>query len=226
MARGSSRFVPKTDDSCTDGLAVVGYARVSTGEQWESGAGLAAQRDAIRNECTRRGWRLVAIYEDTASGKSLAGRGGLEAALTMVESKEASALVVAKLDRLSRSLQDFANLMARSHRRGWALVALDLGLDSTTAQGELMASVLAVFSQFERRLIGQRTRDALAVKRAQGVRLGRPRTISLEVRGRIRRARAQGLTYREIAAALNADQVPTAHGGKQWYPSTVAKANA
>lgn len=226
VGTGSSGFVHQSDDWCTDGLAVVGYVRVSTGEQFESGAGLEAQREAIRKECVRRGWRLIATYEDTASGKSLAGRRGLEEALAAVESSEASALVVAKLDRLSRSLQDFANLMARSQRRDWALVALDLGLDSTTAQGELMASVLAVFSQFERRLIGQRTRDALAVKRAQGVRLGRPRSLSEDVRERIRAARAQGQTYRQIAAALNADRVPTAHGGKQWYPSTVAKAHA
>ena len=134
-----------------------------------------AQRLAIEAECARRGWVLLRIEEDAASGRSMSGRPGLARALEAVETGAAEALIVAKLDRLSRSLIDFASMMERGQRRGWALVALDLGVDTTTPQGEMMASVLAVFAQFERRLIGQRTRDALAVKRAQGVRLGRPR---------------------------------------------------
>lgn len=63
--------------------------------------------------------------------------------------------------------------MERARKSRWALVALDIGVDTTTPAGEMMANVLAVFAQFERRLIGQRTREALAVKRLQGVRLGR-----------------------------------------------------
>ena len=87
-----------------------------------------------------------------------------------------------------------------------------------------MANVLATFAQFERRLIGQRTRDALAMKRAAGVVLGRPRTMREEVRRRIVAERAAGRSTPAIAAGLNADGVPTAHGGRRWYPSTVAKA--
>ena len=75
--------------------------------------------------------------------------------------------MVAKLDRLSRSLLDFAALMEQARSSGWNLVALDLGVDTSTPAGEMMASVLATFAQFERRLIGQRTKDALAVKRAK-----------------------------------------------------------
>jgi len=167
--------------------AVVGYIRVSTAEQADSGAGLEAQRAAIEAEAQRRGWTLVGTFEDAgASGKSMNGRPGLQEVLQAVERGDAQALVVAKLDRLSRSLLDFASLMERGRKRGWSLVALDLGVDSSTPAGEMMASVLATFAQFERRLIGQRTRDALAVKRAQGVQLGRPREISEEVVERIR----------------------------------------
>lgn len=89
------------------------------------------------------------------------------AALEAVEGGQADALCVAKLDRLSRSLLDFAGLMERSRKRGWSLVALDLGVDTSTPSGEMMASVLATFAQFERRLIGERTRAALAEKRAR-----------------------------------------------------------
>jgi DNA invertase Pin-like site-specific DNA recombinase len=198
--------------------------RVSTDEQADHGAGLEAQRAAIVRECERRGWQLVRIEEDAASGRSMAGRPGLSAALEAVETGDAEALIVAKLDRLSRSLLDFAALMARAQRRSWALVALDLGVDTTTPQGEMMASVLAVFAQFERRLIGQRTRDALAVKRAQGVKLGRPPAMPRALRQRLRAMREDGMTYRAIASVLEGDGVPTAHGGERWHASTVARA--
>jgi DNA invertase Pin-like site-specific DNA recombinase len=85
--------------------SVVGYIRVSTAEQADSGAGLEAQRAAITAEAERRGWQLVHVFEDAgASGKSLSGRQGLQEALQAVEEGQAQALVVAKLDRLSRSL--------------------------------------------------------------------------------------------------------------------------
>jgi DNA invertase Pin-like site-specific DNA recombinase len=84
-----------------------------------------------------------------------------------------------------------------------------------------MASILATFSQLERRLIGQRTREALAIKRTQGVRLGRPRSLSDEVVSRVVRARGDGQSLRAIASALNDESVPTAQGGAQWHASTV-----
>ena len=204
-----------------DPAAVVGYVRVSTDEQADSGLGLAAQRAAIVGECERRGWTLVAIHEDAGlSGKTLARR-GLAEALSAVESGAAGGIVVAKLDRLSRSLADFANLMARAQIGRWNLVALDLGVDLATAAGEFMANVMASAAQWERRIIGQRTRDALAVKRSQGVKLGRPATLDPAVVDRIRDAHDGGAGWSAIASDLNADRVPTAHGGARWYPSTV-----
>jgi DNA invertase Pin-like site-specific DNA recombinase len=130
-------------------------------------------------------------------------------------------LVVAKLDRLSRSLLDFSALMERSRKGRWALVALDLGVDTTTPSGEMMANVLAVFAHFERRLIGQRTKDALAVKRSEGVRLGRPPQLPESVRSRIRDLRKEQRSLASIAKELNREGVPTAQGGRAWYPSTV-----
>jgi DNA invertase Pin-like site-specific DNA recombinase len=202
-------------------LKAVGYVRVSTDDQADSGAGLEAQRRAIRDEASRRGWQLVEVVEDAASGKSLAGRPGLQKALRAVEDGRADTLVVAKLDRLSRSLLDFSALMERSRKGGWAFVALDLGVDTTTPAGEMMANVLAVFAHFERRLIGQRTKDALAVKKSEGVHLGRPRRLPESVRMRIRDLRVQGRSFAFIARELNSDGVPTAQGGRAWYPSSV-----
>src|SRR5438128_11842459 len=202
-------------------MRVIGYVRVSTDEQRSSGGGLAAQRAAIEAECCRRGWQLVELIEDGGySAKDLKRPGG-QIALETLRRGDAGALVVAKLDRLSRSMLDFTAVMAKATKQGWALVALDCAVDTTTPAGEAMANVLATFAQFERRLIGQRTREALAVKRQEGVRLGRPRTLPEQVRNRIRRERTKRRSLAAIAAALNADGVPTAHGGARWHASTV-----
>lgn len=203
-------------------MKVVGYARVSTGEQGQSGAGLAAQRDAIERECDRRGWELVEIVEDVGHSARTLRRPGIQFVLEQLRAGIADGLVVAKLDRLSRSMFDFTAVMAQAQREDWAVVALDLGVDTTMPAGEAMANVLATFAQFERRLIGQRTKEALAAKRAQGVRLGRPPVLSDEIRQRIRRERdLPGTTLATIADGLNADGIPTAHGGMQWWPATV-----
>ncbi len=203
---------------------MIGYVRVSTDEQAASGAGLEAQRAAILSEAQRRGWHLVDVIEDAGySGKTLR-RPGIATALEALRSKRADTLVVAKLDRLSRSMLDFALLMDRATREHWALVALDVGVDTTTPSGEAMANVMATFAQFERRLIAQRTRDALAQRRLAGVRLGRPRTLSDDVLRRIATERTSGSTLTAIADRLTADGVPTAQGGRRWYASTVSKA--
>jgi DNA invertase Pin-like site-specific DNA recombinase len=205
-------------------MRVIAYLRVSTVEQGESGAGLEAQLAAINGEVTRRGWELVAVHRDVGvSGKSLARREGLASAIADLESGHADALIVSKLDRLSRSLLDFAGLMERSRVQGWSLVALDLGVDTSTPSGEMMANILATFAQFERRLIGQRTREALAVKRAQGIRLGRPPVLPQDVRDRIHSGRGTGKTLRAIAAELNADGIATAHGGQKWHVETIRR---
>lgn len=204
--------------------SVVGYVRVSTQEQAESGAGLDAQRAAIRAEAGRRGWRLVEICEDAGLGGGRLDRPGLRRALELVETSAAEALMVSKLDRLSRSLLDFAGLMDRSRRRGWSLVALDLNVDTSTPQGALMANVVASFAQYERQLIGMRTREAMAAKKAQGGCFGRPRCIDNATRSRLAKMRRDGLTFRAIAARLNDENLPTAHGGKRWHHSTVRAA--
>ncbi len=201
---------------------MVGYTRVSTDEQASSGLGLKAQRTLIEAECERRGWELVQVFEDAgASGKAVSGRPALAKALWAVRGGDSGALVVAKLDRLSRSLLDFASLMEGARKEGWALVILDLGVDTTTPSGEMIANVMATFAQFERRLIGQRTKDALAVKKREGVKLGRPVMVDEVVVKRIARERRRGRSLREIADGLNVEGVSTAHGGSKWHASTV-----
>ncbi len=205
-------------------MRVIGYVRVSTEEQSISGAGLEAQRKAILAECKRRGWDDVVILEDAGYSAKDMKRPGVQEALRTLSSGDAGALVVAKLDRLSRSMLDLAGVMAQAQKQSWALVALDVAVDTSTPTGEAMAHVLATFAQLERRLISQRTRDALAIKKAQGVQLGRPRRMPDEIRERIRRMHADGDSLAAIARTLTAEEIPTAQGGVRWYPSTVRAA--
>jgi DNA invertase Pin-like site-specific DNA recombinase len=200
---------------------VVGYARVSTEEQARNGTSLAAQREAIAAECRRRGWKLVEVREDAGfSGKSLR-RPSIRAALEAVESGRADALVVSRLDRLTRSLRDFTALLERARRQGWALTIMDADVDTSTAAGEAMANVIGVFAQFERRRIGERTAEGIAKRRAAGQRWGRERAVPKQVAARIRRLRSRGWSYPKIAERLNSEGVATARGGRRWYPSTV-----
>jgi DNA invertase Pin-like site-specific DNA recombinase len=213
--------MPKAKKVPADPSNVVGYIRVSTEEQADSGLGLAAQRATIEAECARREWTLRAIHQDALSGKAVANRPGLAAALEDVESAAAAGIVVAKLDRLSRSLKDFAILMERAQKKGWNFVACDLGIDLSTPAGEFMANVMGSAAQWERRIISLRTKEALAVKRASGTRLGRPRTLPDDVVVRIIADREKGLSLSGIARQLNEEEVPTAHGGAKWHASTV-----
>jgi DNA invertase Pin-like site-specific DNA recombinase len=209
---------------------VLGYVRVSTDEQAKTGHGLAAQRAAIAAECERRGWDLVGIVGEVkgASAKSL-DRAGLQSVLARMDAHEADVLLVAKMDRLSRSLLQGAQVMERAKARRWALVALDLQVDTTTPAGEMLANVVLSTAQYERRLIGERTKAGLAAARAKGTTkdgrplvLGRPRSLSDAIVGRIVAERADGRSLPAIAAGLVADGVPTAQGGASWHPSTIA----
>lgn len=200
---------------------VVALTRCSTSEQADSGAGLVVQRAAIEAAAQARGWHVVAWFEDAGVSGGTLERPGLQAAIAMLERGEAASLVVSKLDRLSRSMLDFATLTERARKRGWSIICLDLGVDTSTPAGEMLANVLASFATYERRLISQRTKDALAVKKAEGVKIGRPRALADDVVARIADLRSQGMSYEKVARQLNADGVPTAHGGAKWYGATV-----
>ena len=204
------------------GLRAVRYHRVSTTEQAESGAGMDAQREATSIVCKHNSWNVVSVFEDNgASGKTI-HRPGLSAALEQLASRQADVLVVAKLDRLSRSVLDFTSMMYRAEKEGWHLAIHDIRLDTSSVNGRMVLNIMATLAQWEREIIAQRTREALQAKKASGVKLGRPGT-SLDVKQRIRGLRASGNTYQAIADQLNVERVPTGHGASQWQTSSVRK---
>ena len=202
-------------------MDVIGYLRVSTEEQGRSGLGLDAQRTVIEAQARARGWDVRWVADEAASAKSL-HRPGMRLALAALQRGEAQAIVVAKLDRLSRSVQDFAGLLDVARRQHWAVIALDLGVDTTTSAGELVANVMAAVAQWERRVIGERTSAALHAAQLRGVHVGRPAALDADSQQRLLDLRATGMSYKRIADTLNAESVPTAHGG-DWHPTTVSR---
>jgi DNA invertase Pin-like site-specific DNA recombinase len=204
---------------------VVGYVRVSTEEQAASGLGLAAQEAAIQAECDRRGVTLCAVYRDEGVSGSVPPdrRPGLSAAITALDAGEASTLMVAKVDRLGRSFADLALLTPLAERAGWGIVALNSPLDTTTPSGAAMSRMMAVFAALERDLISERTTSALAVRKSQGVVLGKPSQVTQEARARLSELRADGLTWRAIAERMNADGVPSGSGVPAWTAATARR---
>lgn len=201
---------------------MVTYLRVSTSEQSLSGLGIEAQRATVLGYAQRKELTILDEFCDQGiSAKSLKGRPGALAALEAVRSGKAAGLLVAKMDRLSRSVVDGASLMEQAAREGWTLHFADLDIDTSTPAGEMAANIIISGSQYERRLISQRTRDALAAKRARGERLGAAPALPAEVTRRIITERQQGRTFQSIADGLMADQVLTARGNALWYPATI-----
>ena len=196
--------------------------RVSTGEQGESGLGLKAQIAAIEAACAVRGWELVGIREEVKSGARADNRPVLEDVMRGLRGGEADAVVVAKLDRLSRSVVDAGRLLEQARKGGFNIVALDLGLDLSTPTGELVANVLAAVAQWERRMIGVRTSEALQVKIAGGWKSSAWEIrVPRAVRKRIVKMAQAGMSQREIANRLNADGVPAVGGC--WHRGTVIR---
>jgi DNA invertase Pin-like site-specific DNA recombinase len=206
-------------------MKAIGYIRVSTQEQAQSGLGLEAQAIAIRAEATRRGWDLEIIADEGESGSKV-DRPGLLIAKDKLARGEVQALIVAKQDRLMRSSLGWAQIVSQSKDQKWSLICLDINLDTASPMGECMGSILAAIAQLELENIRKRTKDALAVKKAQGYRLGRPATMPDETRARINALRNSGVTLQGVADTLNTEGIPTARGGSKWYASTVQKAIA
>lgn len=230
----------------THGERVVGYIRVSTDEQHDSGLGEEAQRQQIIEECERRGWELVRFEEDVMTGRHrptrlgdeagglrrmLRKRPGLVAALDACKAGEASGIVATKLDRLARSTLVFSQLVSVAQRQGTNIVVLGLNMDMFTPQGKMVASILATFAEFESEMISERTKAAMAVaakrRAANGeAPFGRParHQVPDELRARLRSMRDSGMGLRTIARTLNEEGVPTATGKGTWHPATVRSA--
>lgn len=209
-----------TEEDMTRAIA---YVRCSTSEQADSRLGLEAQRRALQDECARRGWELVETIEDAGYTARNVNRPGLRQALASLKRHGADVLVVSRLDRLSRSVQDFAAMLNTAQRQRWTVCVLDVSVDTSTPNGRLVANILISVAEWESAMIGARTSDAMAEAKRRGTRFGRSRAVSDEVVARIVETRRAGGSFAAIARTLDLDRVPTPAGGQRWYPSTVAR---
>lgn len=218
--------------------SIVLYTRVSTSRQSKSGLGLEAQRTACQQFAAQHGFQIVQEFQDVETGKgadALERRPQLATALSEAKKLKCPVLV-AKLDRLSRDVAFISGLMAK----GVSFIVAELGPDVES----FMLHIYAALAEKERRLISERTKAALAAKKARGAKLGnRTNLRDAQQKGlaeRLRRAdqfagnvlpiiqsikKAGVLTYAGIAEALNMRGIATARGGT-WYPSTVQKLTA
>src|SRR6201997_3650156 len=153
-------------------MKTVGYVRVSTDKQADRGVSLDAQAEKIRAMAVVHNAELLDIIVDGGESAKSLNRPGMAKLLAMVDAGEVQVVIIAKLDRLTRSVKDLCTLLERFNRRGVTLISVAESLDTGSAAGRLVLNILTAVSQWEREAIGERTRDAMSHKRSQGQRVG------------------------------------------------------
>jgi DNA invertase Pin-like site-specific DNA recombinase len=214
----------------------IGYIRVSTEEQADSGLSLESQRARIKAQSEANGWTLAGIYEDAGISAKTLNRPGLHAALKQL--RPGRVLVALKLDRLTRSVPDLYELDALVSDRGGEWASISEHIDTTTATGRMMRTFIATIAEWERGIIAERTAAALGEKKVRREHLGAPPLGYKVIEGAdgakivvedsdemqtvclVRELRAAGQSLRQIAAGLEASGRKTKRGG-QWSAAAV-----
>jgi len=196
------------------------YVRVSTKLQAESGFSIDEQTERLKTECQRRGITDYQLIVDAGQSAKSLKRPGIRQALDLLAKGEYNLLMVTKLDRLARNTRDVLDLATASNSQRWSIVVLDgaVKFDSTTANGAMMLTMMAMLAEWERANTIERINTVMKMKRDRGD----AGLINNDVAARIIELDNQRVPMLESARILNADGTPTAKGGK-WYASTVAK---
>jgi site-specific DNA recombinase len=218
-------------------MKTVGYVRVSTDKQAEHGVSLEAQEAKIRAMATVHGTGLAEVIVDGGESAKSLNRPGMARLLAMVDAGAVKVVIIAKLDRLTRSVKDLCSLLELFEKRKVTLISVAESLDTGSAAGRLVLNIMTAVSQWEREAIGERTRDALRHKRSEGQRVGNipfgsrlggdgqrlePDPAEQEALTQIRVLRNNGETLRGIAAALNHRAYRTRRG-TPWRLESVAR---
>jgi len=212
----------------------IGYTRVSTVDQADKGASMEAQAERIRQYCKLHHLDLIGVIEDNgiSGGKPLASREGGRAVLKALATGEARNVVVTLLDRAFRSTTDALKHIEAWNKQDVGFHVIDLGgdqsLNTRSATGQFVMTVMAALGQLERDITGERTRAVLQHKKEHGqvygaVPYGYKRDNGNLVKDpgeqkvltRIKRLRRQGTSYDKIVTRLNGDGIPGKRGG-QW----------
>jgi site-specific DNA recombinase len=207
-----------------EGLALL-YARVSTQLQVTDGVSLEIQERTLRQAAEAAGYtKTELVKEEGRSGKSISGRPAIRKVLSRLESGEANALFVTRIDRLARSTRDFLLIVDHSRQHKWRLVLLDLNLDTSSYSSIFVVTIMSALAEMERGIISERQKDVHKDRRERGVvwgvDMGPKNKTPQEVKDRIIKERTAGKSYKSIADSLNNDGVPTQNKTK-WYATTV-----
>jgi site-specific DNA recombinase len=215
----------------------VAYIRVSSTDQADNGHSLSVQREKVELYAKLHGLELVAVIEDAGVSAKTLDRPGLQRALAMLDQGEAGALLICKLDRLTRSVSDLGKLIEThfGEKGKAALMSVSDSIDTRSAAGRLVLNVLASVSQWEREIIVERTTDTMQSLKASGRIYSRPVLGFNSIDGklvpndaeqaliaRISSMRSAGLSFGKIADKFNAEGVPTKRGGT-WASMTIKK---
>ena len=206
--------------TATANRTAIAYLRVSTELQNESGLGLEAQLATITDYANRHGIEITETVTEVQSGKSLRHRPLLTATLERMAKGAAELIITANVSRLARNVSDLAGMLDLSDRAGFGIIAIDANLDSSTPSGRMIVQMLGVAAEFERAMVSDRTKKALAAAKARGVVLGRPAELEDAVRNIIRAKRTEGMSLKAIATDLNAKGIATPRGA-QWSEANV-----
>jgi DNA invertase Pin-like site-specific DNA recombinase len=218
-------------------MKAVGYIRVSTERQADQGVSLEAQEAKVRAMATVQSATLVEVVVDGGESAKSLNRPGLQRLLLLVKAGNVDAVIVAKLDRLTRSVKDLCGLLELLEKKKVALVSVAESLDTSSAAGRLVITIMGAVSQWEREAIGERTRDALGHKKMNGERVGNIQfgyrlapdgkhvefdPVEQAVLREIGRLRKRGYTLRGIAATLNG-QARRTRRGTAWRHEHIAR---
>lgn len=216
---------------------VIAYCRVSTDEQASSGVSLQAQESKLRAYCLAMDLELVRVESDAGVSAKTLDRPALQRALASLSADEADALVVVKLDRLTRSVRDLADLLEQYFSANHGLISLGESVDTRTAAGRLVLNVMTSVAQWEREAIGERTSNALQHMKSQGKRVGAVPygwTLAADAKSltkdefeqtviaRARELRATGASLRAIASILASQGMKT-RNGRTFDPQQIAR---
>lgn len=209
-------------------MKAIGYARVSTDKQAERGVSLEAQTAKIQAMTTLQDAELLEVIVDAGESAKSLNRPGMARLLAMVDAGEVGTVIVAKLDRLTRSVKDLALLLERFQKRGVSLVSVAESLDTGSAAGRLVLNIMVSVSQWEREAIGERTRTAMSYKKSKGERVGglpfgsrlaadgvhlEADPLEQEILACVQALTVDGLSTRRIAERLNTGGYRTRRGG-------------
>ncbi len=216
-------------------MKTIGYVRVSTDEQAREGVSLDSQKAKIAAYCELNDLELVEIIEDAGkSGKDL-NRDGIQSLLERIKGRQVDAVVVYKLDRLSRRVRDTLSLMDLIEKKNLAFHSITERIDTKSAMGKFFLNIMASMNQWERDTISERTHDALQHKISKNERAGQiPYGWTLVEDGKtlvenpkeqkaislICDLHGKGYSYRAICRELEAKRYEPI--GQKWYPQTIS----